>query len=528
MKAAIYCRLSKEDEEQEKRSPEQESESIQNQRSMLVSYAREKGYEVYCVYADEDYSGADRDRPAFNRMIEDARRRRFEIILAKTQSRFTRDMELVEKYLHGKFIEWGVRFIAVVDHVDTADDANKKSRQINGLVNEWYLEDLSANIRSVLTHKRKAGKYIASFALYGYRKDEADHNHLVVDPEAAQTVRRIFALYLAGSGPSRIARLLNEEGVPSPTQYRQDHGGRRGVPARCRNEALWGKATVYRMLTNRTYAGDLEQGRHTKVSYKSKKTAWVPKDQWIIVPDTHEAIIGRETFDRVQQLLHQRARSGAKGQVNPLAGKVFCGLCGCAMEQTGAGYTGKNGGPARRYFRCRMSQRAPARCPGQAYLPLEQLQGLVLGRVRRYVAGCFTPEELDRQLPEPPAEKTRQAKRGELQRAQGELRRRRKAVQELYLDKSSGLVSADQFLALNRSFLQEAEQLEKRCQQLEEELRGDLGAQAQRERLKALVEEAVRVKSLDRELAALLIRRVVVYPPDPAKHTRKIEIHWNF
>lgn len=125
---------------------------------------------------------------------------KFEVILAKTQSRFTRDMELVEKYLHGLFPEWGVRFIAVLDHVDTCDPAGKKARQINGLINEWYLEDLSGNVRAVLDHKRRSGSYIASFALYGYRKDPKDHSRLLPDEPAAQVVRQIFALYLQGNG----------------------------------------------------------------------------------------------------------------------------------------------------------------------------------------------------------------------------------------------------------------------------------------------------------------------------------------
>ena len=152
MKAAIYCRLSKEDEDKIG-----ESESIQNQKSMLLQYALENGFDIYQIYSDEDYSGIDRNRPAFNSMLQAASEHRFDVVLAKTQSRFTRDMELVEKYLHGKFMEWGIRFIAVVDHVDTNDTANKKSRQINGLINEWYLEDLSTNVRSVLDHKRERG-----------------------------------------------------------------------------------------------------------------------------------------------------------------------------------------------------------------------------------------------------------------------------------------------------------------------------------------------------------------------------------
>ena len=233
MKAAIYCRLSKEDEDLEKENRGKESESIQNQKSMLIDYALEKGYEIYHIYSDEDYSGIDRNRPDFNRMIEAASQKKFDIILAKTQSRFTRDMELVEKYLHGKFIEWGIRFIAVVDHVDTADEYNKKSRQINGLVNEWYLEDLSNNVRSVLTHKRREGKYIGTFALYGYKKDPKDKNHLIIDSEAAEIVKYIFALYLAGNGASRIARLLNEENISSPTRYKREHGINYKQSVRC-------------------------------------------------------------------------------------------------------------------------------------------------------------------------------------------------------------------------------------------------------------------------------------------------------
>lgn len=156
--AAVYCRLSKEDEEKTAR----ESESIRNQRALLLAWAAEHGYRIYGVYTDEDYSGIDRARPGFNAMLADARAGKFEVILAKTQSRFTRDMELVEKYLHGLFPEWGVRFIAVLDHVDTCDPAGKKARQINGLINEWYLEDLSGNVRAVLDHKRRSGSYIAA------------------------------------------------------------------------------------------------------------------------------------------------------------------------------------------------------------------------------------------------------------------------------------------------------------------------------------------------------------------------------
>ena len=169
MKVAIYCRLSEEDKD--KRHVTDDSESIQNQKSMLIQYATEQGWEIYGIYSDDDYTGADRSRPEFNRLLEDAKHKKFDIVLCKTQSRFTRELELVEKYIHGYFPIWGIRFVSIVDNADTENKGNKKSRQINGLVNEWYLEDMSENIKSVLTDKRKNGYHIGAFALYGYQKE---------------------------------------------------------------------------------------------------------------------------------------------------------------------------------------------------------------------------------------------------------------------------------------------------------------------------------------------------------------------
>ena len=262
MKAAIYCRLSKEDEYKIG-----ESESIQNQKSMLLQYALENGFEIYQIYSDEDYSGIDRNRPAFNSMLQAASEHQFDVVLAKTQSRFTRDMELVEKYLHGKFVEWGIRFIAVVDHVDTNDTANKKSRQINGLINEWYLEDLSTNVRSVLDHKRKEGLFIGSFARYGYCKDPNAKGKLIIDPEAADVVRRIFSMALNGIGAHKIARILNDEKIPSPTAYKQLHGIHYRSALKNTNAALWSSPTVYQILHDPLYIGNT--GMHGK--YASNK-----------------------------------------------------------------------------------------------------------------------------------------------------------------------------------------------------------------------------------------------------------------
>lgn len=246
--AAIYCRLS--DEDRNKVNKLEESESIQNQKKILLEYAMKNKWDVYRIYCDDDYSGLDSERPEFNRLISDAKAGKFNIILCKSQSRFTRDMEMVEKYLHNKFIEWGIRFIGVTDNADTLEKGNKKSRQINGLVNEWYCEDISENIKAVFDVKRKKGEFIGSFAPYGYKKDPSDKNKLMIDQEAAQVVKGIFKMYLEGYGAQQIAFMLNQKGIPNPTKYKELNGSNYINPFKTDNYGLWNKTTVKRILKN--------------------------------------------------------------------------------------------------------------------------------------------------------------------------------------------------------------------------------------------------------------------------------------
>lgn len=305
MKCAIYCRLSKED------GTGAESESIQNQRSLLLRCAAERGWEVYDLYVDEDYSGVGVLRPDFQRLLRDAEARRFGVVLCKTQSRFTRDMEEVERYIHKLFPLWGVRFVAVADNADSAVKGNKKARQIAGLVNEWYSEDLSENVRAVLDHKRREGQSIAGFPLYGYRKGPVKGS-LEPDPEAAGVVRRVFALALAGKSAYAIARLLTEEGIPNPAGYKRRRGERFRPSAGENFSERWSKTTVGRILRNEMYTGVMVQGRRRKLSYKSPVVAAVPPEEWFVVAGTHPPLVSRADFERVQALLalRKKARSG--------------------------------------------------------------------------------------------------------------------------------------------------------------------------------------------------------------------------
>src|SRR5699024_3879448 len=229
------------------------------------------------------------------------------------------------------------------DNADTENRGNKKSRQINGLVNEWYLEDMSENIRSVLTNRREKGLHIGSFALYGYEKDPEHKGHLVIDPEAAAVVRRVFTLFSQGYGKTAIARILNEDGIPNPTEYKRRKGLRYQSPPG-KTGTLWKYPAISHMLTNEIYIGNMVQGRYGSVTYKSKQNKPRPKDQWIRVEHTHEAIIDRDLWDRVQALIQEKAKPFTGGSIGLFAQKVRCANCGYTMRST------KNRG--RHYLQC--------------------------------------------------------------------------------------------------------------------------------------------------------------------------------
>ncbi|BCN32165.1 recombinase family protein [Anaeromicropila herbilytica] len=299
-RVAIYCRLSKEDIDKLKKGDD--SGSIQNQKTLLLDYAKKQNWSVYDVFSDDDYSGTDQSRPEWNRMIKAAKMRKFDIVLCKTQSRFTREVVIVEQYIHTLFPIWNIRFISIVDHIDTKIKGNKKARQINALINEWYVEDLSLNVRTVYKQKMKVGEYLGAYAPYGYKKDSKNKYKLVVDEEAANVVKDIFNMALEGKSIKAICDSLTSKGIIPPSLYK--------LKGTYSNEQhlKWSTTTVNRILHNEMYLGDMVQHKAEKLDYKSKKIIAIPKKDWIIVRNTHDAIIQKELFDEVQRVLDKRKK----------------------------------------------------------------------------------------------------------------------------------------------------------------------------------------------------------------------------
>lgn len=299
-RAALYLRLSRQDEGVDEGG---ESESIENQRLLLREYAKAHGYEITEEYADEDISGLTDDRPGFRRMMRDARRGQFDVILAKSQSRFSRNMQHIERYLHRELPLLGIRFIGVVDGADTGSRANKKARQIYGLINEWYCEDLSDNVRAVLHRKVREGQFIGSFAPYGYRKDESDRHRLVPREDEAEIVRQIFQWYGEGCSIREICRRLDQRGVCPPGPAKQRERKKGSLPPKEEGGHRWNGVTVKRILTNEVYLGHMLQGKSTTGSYKDKTRRYIPKQEWIRQPHMHQAIVSEALFARVQERL---------------------------------------------------------------------------------------------------------------------------------------------------------------------------------------------------------------------------------
>ena len=244
-RAGLYVRISEQDKV--KLTKAQLSKSIENQLKMLKAECMERNWIIVDVYCDEDISGADKTRPEFNRMLKDCENGKINVVLCKSQDRFARDIEIIEKYIHDKFIEWGVRFVTIVDHADSNDQSNKKNRQITGLTNEWYLEDLSNNIKKTFNTKRKCGDFVGSFAPYGYLKQRDMNNviHLIIDPIASEIVKRIYNDYINGLGLRTIAKGLNDDKILSPSEYKWNNGEYINIPTKKYENTVLSKSGGY-------------------------------------------------------------------------------------------------------------------------------------------------------------------------------------------------------------------------------------------------------------------------------------------
>ena len=325
----IYLRLSREENTSSDRT---ESNSIRSQRELVRSFVRSrKDMEVYGIYVDDGYSGANFDRPEFRRMMEDVQAGNVDCIVVKDLSRFGRDYIEAGRLIQKAFPALNVRFIAITDHFDSLTaDYNETSLilPVKNFVNDSYCSDISGKVKSHQKVKREKGEFIGAFTVYGYCKNAADKNRLVPDEYAAQIVRNIFMWKMDGMSNSAIADRLNETGILSPLEYKKSKGEKYTTGFTAGRKAQWSPVAVRRILENEIYTGTMVQGKKEKINYKLDKCREKPKEEWVRVEGTHKPIIAKEDFDCVQKLLPMECRGSREGRkARIFSGLLFCGDC---------------------------------------------------------------------------------------------------------------------------------------------------------------------------------------------------------
>ena len=321
----IYIRLSREDEDKRKL----ESESITNQRNLILNYINraDDNFKIYDEYVDDGVSGTTFERPNFQRLIKDIESGKINCVITKDYSRLGRDYIKSGEYLERYFPEHNVRYIAILDNIDTiSDNAGNDIAPYRAILNDQYAKDISKKVRSSVYTKKSNGEFLGWKAVYGYKKDEKNKNKIVIDEDAAKVVRRIFEMAYKGKSCKVIADTLSKEKVPIPSVYANLNRGRKSSA-----DGLWCARTIDEMLSNQTYIGNLTQGRRKRINYKIKKDVRVPQEQWIIVENTHEPIIDKDMFDKVQLLKDRNKNKQSKSNNYLLKGFLFCEECQHAL-----------------------------------------------------------------------------------------------------------------------------------------------------------------------------------------------------
>lgn len=509
---AIYIRLSREDGDKE------ESDSVGNQRKLLTEYVAKKEDFILCdIYVDDGYSGTNFNRPSFQRMIADIEDGKVNCVVVKDLSRFGRDYIDTGRYLERYFPELGVRFISVTDSIDSMKQAYDMLLPIKNIFNEQYARDISKKIQATVKSKQKAGEFIGAFTSYGYKKSPVNKNKLVIDDYAADVVRRIFSLYIQGYGKQRIAKLLNAEGILCPAEYKKVNGENYKNCNRLESTTYWSYSTINSILHREMYVGNMVQGtKHQRMRSKQKK---MPKEDWIIVENTHEPIIDKETWEKAQSLLKKRTRElDLETNKNIFAGFVKCGDCGRAMTKN---MWRRADGSKTYSLYCGTYKRNGKQYCTPHTLPMAVLEDIVLGDLKAIVDSVDNLKELV-QSQSFTASKVKRIADTELGKIKAELERVKRLKKSIYEDYREELISKEEFLSYREDYLKKEELYSKQIEALEEKKKDNVTEDVfETPWLKRLL-ELKDIESLDRDIVVEMISEIRVY------ENRKIKITYNF
>ena len=508
--AALYIRLSKEDES------EGPSQSVTNQKSLLDEFVQKHRLQVYDTYIDDGWSGTNFDRPDFQRMIGDIEAKKVNMVITKDLSRLGRDYIMTGHYMERYFPEKRVRYISLLDGIDTGVESTANDiTPFRAIMNDMYAKDISKKIKSVKRDKQRKGQFIGGKPVYGYKMHPTEKNKIIIDEEVAPIVRRIFAMALDGVSCRQIAAMLNEEGVPTPATYCGWNMGRKGPYA-----GLWSSERISDMLQNETYIGNMVQGKYGSVSYKTKQNKPRPKSEWYIVEGTHEPIIDRELWDRVQALIEQRAKPFDVGTIGLFARKARCANCGYTMRSS------KNHN--KHYLQCSNRHVAKDACIG-SFISVDKLEKMVIDELNRLAAEYLDKDELEQNI-EFCDNLQGQKKRllSDLTVYQKKVDEYSKGIRELYMDKVKGLISESDYVDMSKGFTTERDRLERVIADGEKQLAEIEEKIAAGDNRRELIEQYTNLEHLTREIVETLIDYISVGKRIPGTRDVPIEIHWNF
>ena len=521
---ALYPRLSHEDELQG------ESNSISNQKRILETYAKQNGFSNLRWYTDDGYSGANFQRPGFQAMLADIEAGKVGTVIVKDMSRLGRNYLQVGMYTEMIFPQKGVRFIAINDGVDSAQGENDFA-PLRNIFNEWLVRDTSKKIKAVKRSKGMSGKPVTSKPVYGYLMDE-DEN-FIIDEEAAPVVKQIYQLCLAGNGPTKIARMLTEQQIPTPgtLEYRRTGSTRRYHPG---YECKWATNTVVHLLENREYTGCLVNFKTEKPSYKLKHSIENPPEKQAVFENHHEPIIDRETWERVQELRKQRKRPNRYDEVGLFSGILFCADCGSVMYQQRY-QTDKR---KQDCYICGSYKKRTADCTAH-FIRTDLLTAGVLSNLRKVTSYAAKHEARFMKLlieqNEDGDRRRNAAKKKELEAAEKRIAELSAIFKRLYEDSVTGRISDERFTELSADYEAEQKELKERAARLREELSKAQEATANAEKFMNVVRRHTTIEELTPTLLREFVEKIVVHESVALDGKRRgklrrqeIEIYYSF
>lgn len=516
-RVGLYIRLSREDGDKE------ESSSVTNQREILKRYVSEQeNFFIVKEYVDDGYTGTNFDRPGFKRMIEDIEAGIIDTVITKDLSRLGRERLGVGHYTEIYFPEHNVRYIALLDNIDTYFDAGMNDMApFKGVINDMYVRDISKKIRSSLIERKKAGNFLGVTAPYGYEKDSNNKFHLVINEKEAEIVKRVFRLYLEGNGLTRIAQILTKDGVPVPGESRNI-----GKTRKTALYSSWKQTTIRRILDNRVYLGELVQFKRRKINYKSKRRITVPEEERYICKGTHEAIIDEESFNAVQNILKKNKSFKGTKHDYLFKGLLFCSECGARLNVTYSNYALKKYGEYRYTTICYSYSRLYSDICTRHSNSIPELEEVLIKHIKE-VCSRYINENLQDEL----INMAKKQKQLELKQISNEKRLETLEqkisdiglyIKNLYMDKVKGVVNENDYISLVADFTKDKDDLIKEKEELIKIINNQKPQINENAKIERLAKDFLSLERPTKQLLNELIEKITI------SENKEINIYFKF